>query len=57
MAINDEDDYILPPAFTEIKKQVILVDVPNCEKSKTSSKCFLQKFNKLANDLHEIKIK
>ena len=57
MAINDEDDYILPPAFTEIKKQVILVDVANCEKSKTSSKCFLKKFNELSNDLHEIKIK
>lgn len=57
MAINDEDGYILPPAFTEIKKQVILIDVPNCEKSKTSPKCFLQKFNELSNDLHEIKIK
>ena len=40
----------------EIKKQVILIEVPYWEKNETSSKRFLKKFHELTNDLHEIKI-
>ena len=54
---NEEDDYILPPDFFEIKKQVILIEVPYCEKNETFSKHFLRKFHELTNDLYEIKIK
>ena len=54
---NEEDDYILPPDFFEIKKQVILIEIPYCEKNETSSKRFLKKFHEFANDLFEIKIK
>ena len=43
--------------YYEIKKQVILIEVPYCEKNKTSSKRFLKKFQELTNDLYEIKIK
>ena len=46
-----------PPDFFEIKKQVILTEVPYCEKNETSSKLFLKKFHELANDLFEIKVK
>ena len=52
----EEDDYILPPDFFEIKEQVILIAVPYCKKNETSSKRFLKKFHELTNDLHEIKI-
>ena len=41
----------------EIKKQVILIEVPYWEKNETSSKRFLKKFHELTNDLYEIKIK
>ena len=34
-----------------------MIEVPYCEKSKTSSKNFLKKFHKITNDLFEIKIK
>ena len=54
---NEEDDYILPPDFFEIKKQLILIEVPHCEKNETSSKRFLKKFHELTNDSYEIKIK
>ena len=53
---NEEDDYILPPDFYEIKK-LILIEVPYCEKNETSSKHFLQKFHELTNDSYEIQIK
>ena len=48
-----EDNYILRPDLFEIKKQVIFIEVPYCEKNETSSKRFLKKFY----DLFEIKIK
>ena len=54
---NEEDDYILPTNFFEIKKQFILTDVLYCEKNKTSSIQFFKKFHKLTNDLCEIKKK
>ena len=53
---NEQDDYILPPDFFEIQKQFILIEVPYCEKNKTSKR-FLKKFQELANDLYEIIIK
>ena len=53
---NEGDDYILLPDFFEIKKQVILIEVPYCEKNETSKR-FLKKFHELTNDLYEIKIK
>ena len=53
---NEEDDHILPLNFFEIKKQVILIKIPYCETSETSSKRNLKKFEELTNDLCEIKI-
>ena len=50
---KQEDDYILQSDFFEIKKQVILIEVPYCEKNETSSK----HLHELTNDLYEIKIK
>ena len=41
---NEEDDCILPPDFFEIKKQVILVEVPYCEKMKHLLDGFLRNF-------------
>ena len=49
--------YILPPDFFEIKKQVILIEVPYYKKNGTSPKGFLKKFHELTNNLYEIKIK
>ena len=34
---NEEDDYILPPDFFEIKKHVILIEIPYRQKNETSS--------------------
>ena len=39
----EEDDYILSPDFFEIKKLVILIDVPYCELNKTPSKHLLSR--------------
>ena len=52
---NEEYDYILLSDFFETKKQVILIETPNCEKSETSSKRFLKNFHNLTNDLYEMK--
>ena len=41
--------------FFETKKQVILIETPNCEKNETSSKRFLKNFHNLTNDLYEMK--
>ena len=54
---NEEYDYILLSDFFETKKQVILIETPNCEKSETSSKRFLKNFHNLTNDLYEMKKK
>ena len=43
--------------FFETKKQVILIETPNCEKNETSTKRFLKNFHDLTNDLYEMKIK
>ena len=43
--INEENDYILTLYLFELK-QLILIDVPNCKKTETSSKGFLKKFHK-----------
>ena len=53
---NEENDYILPPDFLEIRKQVILIEVPYCEKNETHKR-FLKKFPELTYDLYDIKIK
>lgn len=42
--INEENDYILTLYLFELK-QLILIDVPNCKKTETSSKGFLKKFH------------
>ena len=52
---NEDYDYILLSDFFETKKQVILIETPNCEKNETSSKRFLKNFHNLTNDLHEMK--
>ena len=52
--LNDE---ISKTDFFEIKKQVILIEVPYYEKNGTSSKGFLKKLHELTNNLYEIKIK
>ena len=44
---NEEDDYIYHLTFFEIKKLINLIEVPNCEKTETSSKCFFKKFHEL----------
>ena len=55
---NKEDVYNLPSWFFEIKKPVILIDVPSCEKkNEISTKHFLKKFYELTNDLYETKVK
>ena len=52
---NEDYDYILLSDFFETKKQVILIETPNCEKNETSSKRFLKNFHNLTNDLYEMK--
>ena len=52
---NEDYDYILLSDFFETKKQVILIETPNCEKNETSSKRFLKNFHNLTNDYYEMK--
>ena len=54
---NEENDYIFPSDFCEIKNQAILIEITYCEKNETHSQRFLKKFDKLTNDFYEIKIK
>ena len=40
-----------------MKKKVILVEIPYCEKNETSSKSFLNKVDEIIDDSCEIKVK
>ena len=51
------DDYIIPPAFFDVPKKVVLVDIPYCPKNEEFSKYFMKKFDVLTDNKYDICIK
>ena len=54
---HENIDFIIPPGFFDVKPQVILIEIPSCDKSEVASKQFIKKFNKFTNDKYDIRIK
>ena len=41
----------------EVKKKIVLVEIPYCLRNESSSKQFIKKFNKFTNDTFDVRIK
>ena len=50
-------DFIIPPGLFIVKHQVILIQIPYCDKNEVASKQFIEKRNKFTNDKYDIRIK
>ena len=55
--INEDNEFIIPPWLFEVKKKLVLVEIPYCLKNESSSKKFVKKFDKFINDMFEVWIK
>ena len=54
---NEDIEFIIPPWLFEVKKKIVLVEVPYCLKNESSSKQFIKKFDKFTNDTFNVRIK
>ena len=54
---NEDKEFIIPPWFFEVKKKIVLVEIPYCLKNESSSKQFIKKFDKSTNDTFDMRIK
>ena len=54
---HENNDFIIPPRFFDVKLPVILIEIPYCEKNEVASKQFIKKFNTFTNDKHDIRTK
>ena len=50
-------EFIIPPWFLEVKKKIVLVEIPYCLKNKNSSKQFIKNFDQFTNDTFDVRIK
>ena len=51
---NEDIEFIMPPWLFEVKKKIVLVEIPYCLKNKSPSKQFIKKFNKFTNDMFDV---
>ena len=54
---NEDNEFIIPPWLFEVKRKIVLVEIPYCLKNESSSKQFIKKFNKFTNDTFDVRIK
>ena len=54
---NTQDDYVIPPDFFDIRKPLVLAEIPYGPRNETLSKCFIKKFHEFTNNLYEIRKK
>ena len=54
---HENIDFIIPPRFFDVKRPVILNEIPYFDNNEIASKQFIKKFNKFTNDKHDIRIK
>ena len=54
---NEVNAFIIPPWLFEVKKKIVLVEMPYCLKYESSSKQFIKRFDKFTNDTFDVRIK
>ena len=54
---NKENEFIILPWLFEVKKKIVLVQIPDCLKNESSYKQFIKKFDKFTNDTFDVQIK
>ena len=54
---NEDNEFIIPTWFFEVKKKIIFVEITYCLKNKSSSKKFIKMFDKFPNDTFDVLIK
>ena len=54
---NEVNEFIIPSWLFEVKKKIVLAEIPYYLKSETSSKQFTKKFYKFTNDTFDAQIK
>ena len=54
---NEDIEFIIPPWLIEVKKKIVLVEIPYCLKNENSSKQFIKKFDQFTNDTFDVQIK
>ena len=54
---NEDNEFIIPTWFFEVKKKIIFVEITYCLKNKSSSKKFIKTFHKFPNDTFDVLIK
>ena len=54
---NEGIEFIIPRWFFEVKKKIVLVEIPYCLKNENSSKQFMKKFDKFTNDTFDVRTK
>ena len=54
---NEDIEFIIPPWLFEVKKKIVLAEIPYCLKNENSSKQFIKKFDQFTNDTFDVRIK
>ena len=54
---NEDNEFIILPWFLEVKKKIVLVEMPYCLKNESSSKQFIKKFDEFTDDKFDVRIK
>ena len=54
---NEDNEFIIPTWLFELNKIIVLAEIPYCFKNESSSKQFIEKFDKFTNDIFDIRIK
>ena len=52
-----DNEFIISPWLFEVKKKIVLVEIPYYLKNEDSSKQFIKKFDKFTNDMFDVRIR
>ena len=54
---NEDIEFIIPPWLFDVKKKIVLVEIPYCLKNEILSKQIIKKFDQFTNDTFDVQIK
>ena len=54
---NEDIEFIIPPWLFDVKKKIVLVEIPYCLKNEILSKQIIKKFDQFTNDTFDVEIK
>ena len=53
---KETDDYVIPPGFLHVLRNVVLVDIPHCPKNEKLAKHFIKKFDIFTDNKYGVRI-